>query len=112
MCREKIQGAVLASYADELERSKLPGYISRYDDLDAEYDLPATLDAAAGAPSHAPMSSGQEPPLRRAPLRSHTQHSRGNQSVLRGPHVPPRKDVSHEGVGSDRGEANGFGNGL
>ena len=38
MCREKIQGAVLASYADELERSKLPGYVSRYDDLDAEYE--------------------------------------------------------------------------
>ena len=38
MCREKIQAAVLASYADELERSKLPGYVSRYDDLDAEYD--------------------------------------------------------------------------
>ena len=25
MCREKIQGAVLASYADEIERSKMPG---------------------------------------------------------------------------------------
>ncbi len=33
-CREKIQAAVLASYADELERSKLPGYVSRYDDID------------------------------------------------------------------------------
>ena len=40
MCREKIQGAVLASYADELERAKLPGYISRYDDLDGEYEMP------------------------------------------------------------------------
>ena len=41
MCREKIQGAVLASYADELERSKLPGYVSRYDDLDGgEFDVP------------------------------------------------------------------------
>src|SRR5215212_6373709 len=40
MCREKIQGAVLASYADELERSKMPGYVSRYDDLDGEYEVP------------------------------------------------------------------------
>ncbi len=112
MCREKIQGAVLASYADELERSKLPGYISRYDDLDAEYDLPAGFDAAGNPQSHAPATNGQEPPLRRAPLRSHTQHSRGNQSVLRGPHVPPRKETSPEGIGSERGEANGFGNGL
>ena len=33
-CREKIQSAVLASYAEELERSKMPGYVSRYDDYD------------------------------------------------------------------------------
>ena len=33
-CRELLQAAVLASYADELERSKLPGYMSRYDDFD------------------------------------------------------------------------------
>ena len=104
MCREKIQAAVLASYADELERSKVPGYVSRYDDLDAEYDVPA--DAAGSA-------EGAAPPLRRGPLRGHTQHSRGNQSVLRGPHVPPRKETPAEGIGSERGEsANGFGSGL
>ena len=40
MCREKIQGAVLASYAEELERSKMPGYVSRYDEYEAdEFDL-------------------------------------------------------------------------
>ena len=105
-CREKIQSAVLACYADELERSKMPGYVSRYDDLDAEYDT-----TAEGAPGAA--ASGNEPPLRRGPLRSHTQHSRGNQSVLRGPHVPPRaKDSSPEGVSSDRESSNGFGSGL
>jgi stage V sporulation protein G len=106
MCREKIQGAVLASYADELERSKLPGYVSRYDDLDGgEFDVPfgAAVPEAANA--------GGEPPLRRGPLRGHTQHSRGG---LRGPHVSPRKDGPAEGVGSDhRGEtAQGFGGGL
>src|SRR5579875_2232635 len=81
MCREKIQGAVLASYADELERSKLPGYVSRYDDLDGgEFDIAVDTAAPAGAGSHA-----AEPPLRRGPLRGHTQHNRG--SVIRGPHV-------------------------
>jgi len=103
-CREKIQGAVLASYADELERSKMPGYVSRYDDLDAEYEQTPYETAAPG--------SG-EPPLRRGPLRGHTQHTRGGQSVLRGPHVSPRKEGSPEGVSSDRGEsAGGFGSGL
>src|SRR5579871_4889790 len=62
-CREKIQGAVLASYADELERSKLPGYVSRYDDLDGgEFETPYETSPAAG------MGAG-EPPLRRGPLR-------------------------------------------
>jgi stage V sporulation protein G len=106
MCREKIQSAVLASYADELERSKLPGYVSRYDDLDAEYDLPTGYDAAAQA------SASSEPPLRRGPLRGHTQHTRGNQSVLRGPHVSPRgKESPVEGIVTERGES-GFGSGL
>jgi stage V sporulation protein G len=106
MCREKIQGAVLASYADELERAKMPGYVSRYDDLDGgEFDQPFEPIAPGAA-----AASG-EPPLRRGPLRGHTQHTRGNQSVLRGPHVPPRKENPAEGVGSDRGET-AFGNGL
>lgn len=104
-CREKIQGAVLGAYADELERSKMPGYISRYDDLDGgDYEpnpYETNVPAAAAA--------GHEPPLRRGPLRSHTQHARG--SVLRGPHAPTRK--ASEGVGTDRGESSSsFGAGL
>src|SRR4051794_40424805 len=105
MCREKIQSAVLASYADELERSKMPGYVSRYDDLDAEYDVPVDGSAPVTA-------GGSEPPLRRGPLRGHTQHTRGNQSVLRGPHVPPRKESPAEGVSSDRESGQGFASGL
>jgi stage V sporulation protein G len=110
MCREKIQAAVLASYADELERSKLPGYVSRYEDLDADYDT--SVEAPASA-SHAHGAAGTEPPLRRGgPLRGHAQHSRGNQSVLRGPHVSPRKEAP-EGIASDRGDSpGGFGSGL
>jgi stage V sporulation protein G len=113
MCREKIQSAVLASYADELERSKMPGYVSRYDDLDAEYELPTPYDTTTTTGSPVAAGNGSEPPLRRGPLRGHTHHTRGNQSVLRGPHVPPRKEGPAEGIGSDRGDtANGFGNGL
>ena len=100
---------MLASYADELERSKMPGYVSRYDDLEADdFELPYDTH---GAP---PIAAGNEPPLRRGPLRGHTQHARAGQSVLRGPHVSPRKETP-EGVGSDhhhRGESTGFGSGL
>jgi stage V sporulation protein G len=113
MCREKIQAAVLASYADELERSKMPGYVSRYDDLDAEYDVPASFEGQTAGSSPVTAGNGSEPPLRRGPLRGHTHHGRGNQSVLRGPHVPPRKEGSTEGIASERGDAaNGFGGGL
>src|SRR4051794_32595207 len=109
-CREKIQGAVLASYADELERSKMPGYVSRYDDIDdSEFEVNPYEAAAPSA------MSGDEhhPPLRRGPLRGHTHHARGGHSVLRGPHVSPRKEAPAEGIGSDRGEsATGFGSGL
>ena len=97
MCREKIQAAVLASYAEELERSKMPGYVSRYDEYEAD-DFDVQYEGhAAGSP----MSAGNEPPLRRGPLRGHTQHARGNQSVLRGPHVSARKESTAEGIGSD-----------
>ena len=105
-CREKIQGAVLASYADELERSKMPGYVSRYDDLDGgEFDLPYPNQTpeTAGAP-------GGEPPVRRGPLRGHTQHNRSG--ILRGPHVAARREMPSEGMASADREAQGFGGGL
>src|SRR5262249_36248336 len=100
----------LASYAEELERAKMPGYVSRYDEYEVDdYEVPYDTHAPAG---HAPSG---EPPLRRGPLRGHTHHSRGNQSVLRGPHVPPRRDSSAEEIPSDYprgGESASFGNGF
>lgn len=104
-CREKIQGAVLASYAEELERAKQPGYVSRYDDFD-------DLDFE-GNPYETPLPAlGGEPPLRRGPLRGHTQHARG--SILRGPHAPARREGAPRLAAEDhlhRGEK-GFGAGL
>jgi len=37
-CREVIQGAVIKAYQDEKERSKQPGYVSNYDDFEADYE--------------------------------------------------------------------------
>lgn len=99
-CREKIQAAVLAAYAEELERAKLPGYVSRYDDLDAEYDdVPETAvnylagPVPAPAPAAGAAAAGAGPLARRGPLRIHAQHGRAN----RGPHVSHRG----EGHGAD-----------
>lgn len=33
--REQVQNAVVRAYSDELEKSKLPGYVCTYDELDA-----------------------------------------------------------------------------
>lgn len=37
-CREMIQEHVIEEFEAEIERSKQPDYISRYDDFDVEYD--------------------------------------------------------------------------
>ena len=42
--REEIQSAVVRAYQDEKERSKLPGYLCRYDDYDSDFE---EADAAA-----------------------------------------------------------------
>jgi stage V sporulation protein G len=34
-CRERIQGLILRAYLDEKEKAKLPGYVCRYDEIDA-----------------------------------------------------------------------------
>jgi stage V sporulation protein G len=39
-CREMIQERIISEFHAELERSKQPGYISRYDDADLDY-IPA-----------------------------------------------------------------------
>ncbi len=68
MCREKIQAAVLASYAEELERSKMPGYVSRYDEYEPdEFDLQYEVQGH-GLP---PMAANNEPPLQGASARPH-----------------------------------------
>ncbi len=106
-CREKIQGAVLTAYAEELERAKQPGYVSRYDEFDeGDYDGNPYETVLPGHAHHEPMA----PPVRRGPLRSHTQHHRG--SVIRGPHTG-RREAPAEGVSSDhRSDSHGFGAGL
>ena len=86
----------------------MPGSVSRYDDIDGgEFDMANPYETAAPAMS----GSGQEPPLRRGPLRGHTQHARAG---MRGPHVAARRDSQPtEGITSDRGDsAGGFGSGL
>ena len=84
-CREGLQQAIIRTYHDEKERSRMPGYICTYDDYDGgEFDgeMPASamprMDAPVrGARTHtghpvprpthmnAPASEPQQPAVRR-----------------------------------------------
>src|SRR5437773_11957815 len=49
-CREVIPSAVIKSYQEEKERSKMPGYVCTYDEYDAgEYEDNFTLASQLGA---------------------------------------------------------------
>ena len=70
MCREKIQSAVLASYAEELERSKMPGYVSRYDDYDNDdfempYENPKRISELEPVTFYQPSGRGFEQEISR-----------------------------------------------
>jgi stage V sporulation protein G len=52
-CREIVQSAILQAYREEKDRSRQPGYVCTYDDLDAEYeDTYSTLVGELNGPTH------------------------------------------------------------
>ncbi len=55
-CREMIQDRIITEFYDEIERSKQPGYVSRYDDADLDY-IPARH--SRGPRSHPTTSYGR-----------------------------------------------------
>jgi len=57
VCRDMIQMIVIREYHLELERAKLPGYASRYDD---DY-FDTVIPAPPSQTSHAPQSSPPKP---------------------------------------------------
>ena len=62
-CREVIQTAVIKYYQEEKERSKQPGYVCTYDELDTDFDENLG-PSEAGAPGRVPSyrSHGSHPP--------------------------------------------------
>jgi stage V sporulation protein G len=96
-CREMIQSRVIAEYRAELERAKLPGYVSRYDD---DYD--DDVDPADIAPP-SPAESRQ-PPL---PPGTQIQPAEGE---IRAPHIHPvpqpqtGPQTPHSGLAKERRE--------
>jgi stage V sporulation protein G len=98
-CREMIQERVIREFRVEVERSKLPGYVSRYEDLDEEIRL-AAHPAHGGAPTphHRPAGANQpsrRPAAQRAqpPVHAPTESAIRSDSAIRPENVARRDDV-------------------
>lgn len=85
-CREMIQQRVISEYRTEQDRSKEPGYVSRYDDY-YEYE---------------------EKPAAKMPERTHIEPA---ETEPRGPHKAPSQGTTRETTDS-RGNNDDFGAGI
>lgn len=95
-CRDLIQQRVLQAYDEELELSKLPGYVCRYEDFGDEADdecLGHWEEIDHGAPSFAQGHNGRH---RRDGAQRHSPHPIAQLSAADG--VPPRPEEFGSGV--------------
>lgn len=91
-CRELIQQRVIAAYHDEIERSKLPGYVSTYDDIDQD-----------AGPANACDGNGRgsrKESARKEPVRTSTGDMAQVQPAQR-PHGPHRAAARSPGEGTN-----------
>jgi stage V sporulation protein G len=104
-CREMIQNRVIQEYFEEIERAKLPGYVSRYEDFDLEYaDAPRSRPARFDQPHAYPAA---EP--------SHAAARKGVAASVDGATPHSRRDGVAErarGPNSERLQGEGFGAGI
>ncbi|MHB1033130.1 MAG: septation protein SpoVG family protein [Pirellulales bacterium] len=102
-CREMIQTRVITEYQTEVERAKLPGYVSSYDDFDMEEAIPHP---------HAEGFSTVSPQRREAVSdgSSAVEKPQVQQAESpRGPHKTPVHQPNRAPAPSKRG---GFGDGI
>lgn len=78
-CREQIQEKVIAEFILEQERAKLPGYVSRYDDVDYDDDVGNVIRQRPGAP-HYPLKS--PPEIAETPSKKNADESPAESSQL------------------------------
>jgi stage V sporulation protein G len=116
-CREMIQERIIAEFYDEIERSKQPGYVSRYEDFDAgeDYVHPADVEGAGSqresrrekdlaheSPPQPPHHASAQPEVRRA-----AKPALGHQ-----PPPPHRKAPSPQPPPTTRTQRDSFGAGI
>ena len=97
-CREMIQDRVIAEFQSELERSKQPGYTSRYDDYFDQEEIvahpqqPLRREAPVARPGSEPASQVQPPETQPRPPH------KAPAIPPAGPHNPPEKGSFGAGI--------------
>ena len=114
-CREMIQECVIQAYREEVERSKIPGYVSSYDDFDE--------DAGASRPTERPArrSSELRPAVRLSGVISGDKSGadryertkvQAAEVEPRAPHMPSVHPVANHASPQQRGGSDNFGAGI
>ena len=86
-CRELIQKHVIEEFDAEIERAKDPGYVSRYDDFDIDYEEPKSAPAAKAETRVDQAHTGREPSAPAA--------AKAEPASRTGNAVPPPKSASN-----------------
>lgn len=66
--REFIQGSIIKGYHEELDRSQMPGYVCRYDELDAGEETVGLYESLVGAGTGGDYRTHQAHPPRSTPM--------------------------------------------
>jgi stage V sporulation protein G len=106
-CREMIQDHVIRMYQEELERSRLPGYVSRYEDFDDEPRSSPAPDENA-RPADRPYTAARGNMGRDGSPGEQTKVEPAAQEP-RAPHKAPASQRTRHGEGPNRGT---FGAGI
>lgn len=76
-CRELIQERVIRAFREEIERSKLPGYVSSYDDFDEpDLDRPLRKQRPAAQSATIERASGEKTKIETAEAEPRPPHKR------------------------------------
>jgi len=102
-CREMIQQRIVADYQKERELSRLPGYVSRYED---EFE-----DDFAPPESRDPVPGETPPPRAAAEKRAHSVVEPAA-AEPRPPHTPATGDAQRKTQARPAKNAGGFGSGI
>ncbi len=104
-CREMIQNHVIEEYEAEIQRSKHPDYVSRYDDFDVDYDVPRQTKAEAAKREIRVDQTHTGPvphPEKQSELANPSSPPTGSPPSISGPAIPDSEDDFGAGIFPER----------